>query len=434
MEQFNYHNVSSSDDPGIDSSSYQCYTVDRGINSSQTVQFLIEGHQDSFIDMSQCYLKTTFRVVDANGEILPEPAGDNPLYKGVFPTEDYGNMLWSQVGVSINNTPLPPGNDYAYTAHITDLVGANPDARDQVKGYLAGFGQPKYLSSKTEHSLPGTYLLDKESVRGSKPITIFSRIYSDFMMTCSQFLPTRMPLCISLTRSKDPFVLGSDEEAPQSYRVDIMSVSLFVKRAYLNPPARSLVESGLASGGQLQYQRLHTVVYPCAQGSRSWNWHNCFGSIVPRRVFVALVSQEAYFGSYKRCSAYLESAGIASVRFCLDGREIMPEPYRTSFFYKDNGQLDEAKSDAKSAFAGLSRVIGNFVYANQFLGFRYTYFLDGSTLFAVAMDNADGSKPGSGSFDVHMDFQQPTKEAMMVIMVGEYPRTIAFDGQRNLTY
>ena len=366
----------------------------------------------------------------------------------VFPKESYGTNLWSQVSITLNNTPLPPGNDYPYTAALIDILGTSPESRKGVLTPLAGFMLPRFGTSKIDDiSNPNPYMMNTMAARLSKEITVYDRIHNDFMMSCTQLLPNKMQLGITLTKSKDSFVLGVEEApmtdndgvaitermAPEDYRLEIREVSLFVRRVQLNPAAMREVAPGLAKGGKLLYQRLQTVAYPCPKDSRSWNWHNCFNNIIPGRVFMAIVSQEAYFGNYKRVSNYLESANVAVVRFCADGREIMAEPYRCDFHYNQDGSVDQVNTDAKTAYAGLCRAIRSFGQDRQHVGIEYTNFKDGSTVYAVAMDQAGSLKPVSGSFDIHIEFTKGVEEPMMVIVMGEMYKTLGFDANRNIT-
>jgi hypothetical protein len=424
--KFNYHFEFKPEAPDVGGANFQRYTVDKGVNSSRTVQFVVEGQQEAFVDLSQCYLETTFRVVNENGTDLAADAA-------VFPTEDYGNGLWSQVGITLNNTPLPSGNDYSYTARLIDLIGANPEVRRDVLGPLAGVSGIHYGGSRIAMARADTYALSKDECAASKAITVSGRIHSDFLMTCSQLLPSQMQLGITLTRNKDNFMLCREDADTGSYKVEIVSASLFVKRVHLNAAAKLLMEKTLSTGGKLLYQRLHTITLPCAQGTKTWSWHNCFNNIAPRRVFLALVSQEAYHGSWSRTSHYLESAQVSSVRFCQDGREIMAAPLGCSFRYEVGGKVSHTRSRAKSAFAGLCRVIGTYASPRQHVGITYANFLDSCTIFAVDLDHADGLGPVPGTFDVHIDFETSLREPMMILVMGEYPKTITFDANRHIT-
>lgn len=432
-DKFQYHFASDPDAPRIESVGYQCYTADKGINSSRTVSFHVEGFPDSFIDTSKCYLSTTFKIVNADGtnlEINNEPDGQP---SPVFPTEHYGNNLWSQASVSLNSTQLPPNNDYAYTARFIDIIGASQENTRNYKNYLSGSSSLAYGGSKVSMADLNTYLIPKMACAGSSPITVYNRITSDLMMSCGQLLPNGMSLGITLTKSKDNFVLCRDADEDRSFKLEIVSVSFFVKRVQLNINGMQRIEKMLESGGKLLFQRLHTIAFPCPQGSRSWNWHNCFNGVVPRRVFLAIVSQEAYHGSWSRTSVYLESAHVSSVRFQQNGREIMPQPYNCSFVYHEGGRVNKEASDAKSAFAGLCRVTGSFDTPRLAVGIPSLYFLDSSTIFAVNLDHVEGMGPASGSFDAFVDFAIPCREPYMIILMGEYPKSVVFDGNRHIT-
>ncbi len=50
--KLNYHFVVDHEAANVEFSSYQRYTVDRGIDSSRTVHFSVEDHTDNLIDLS----------------------------------------------------------------------------------------------------------------------------------------------------------------------------------------------------------------------------------------------------------------------------------------------------------------------------------------------------------------------------------------------
>lgn len=423
-----YHFSESESQADVQSSLHQRYTLDKGVNSSRVAHFLIEGQDEAFVDLSQCYLKTVFEVRRGNGDAIPANST-------VFLTPQYGSNLWNQVAVHLNNTQLAPGNDYPYTALFIDMLGATPDFREFITSPLSGWSDTAFGSSSLSSILerdPSSYELGRDLIAGSKKVTVFDRVHNDFLMSCSQLLPNRMHLAVTLTRGKDSFVLGRQIGDTEEYVINIVSVSLFVKRVSLNPTARGIVNSSLGTGGKLHYQRLQTIAYPCPKESKTWTWHNCFNGIAPRRVFVAFVSQMAYFGAWDRVSSYLETADVSSARFCLDGREIMPEPYTSDFQY-DAGVINTLKSDAKSPFAGLNRVVDAFSSPRSLVGVSYECFLNGFTVFAVDLDHADSLGPLSGSLDIHVEFAHLTKEPLMVLVMGEFPKTIVFDSNRQIT-
>lgn len=427
--RLNYHFSDETSQPDIQSSHYQRYALDKGINTSRVAHFAVEAHEDSFIDLSKSFIKTVFNVRKANGDPLPDT---DPK---VFLTAHYGSNLWSQVAIYLNNTQLAPCSEYPYTSLVIDILGTSADFRGYVTTPLSGWAESSMGSSSIASQFeidPLAYMENKALVTKSKPVTVYDRIHSDFLMTCSQLLPNKMPLVIALTRGKDSFVLGRDPKTADEYVINIISVSLFVKRVTLNPAARAIVNNNLSMGGKLHYQRLNTVAFPCPKDSKTWTWLNCFNNTVPRRVFVALVTQDSYFGSWDRSSTYLESAGVSQVRICQDGREIMAEPYTCNFSYKKPGVVNSQLSEAKSAYAGLVRVLNSFASPRNHVGPVYDGFLDGFTLFAVDLEHADSLATVSGSLDIHIEFASLTSNPLMVLVTGEFPKTLGFDANRQI--
>ena len=425
---------------------YQNYTIDNGIDSGRSVRFHVEGQNECFVDLTECFIKTKFKIVNEDGsKIGPDPQ--------VFPTESYGSNLWSHVNISLNGTPIPSGNEYAYTAQLIEILGSNSETRSNVQGKLNGFYIPSFGSSLIKNARTASYRDEKRLCKNSETIEVYSRIHSDFMMSCSQLLPDDMDITINLTRSRDEFVLGGEERTvkeekkvgketktvnvvvpPPPAKIKVESVSLFVKRICLSPSYRSEISRSISNGGYLQYQRLHAVPFSCNKGQKTWSARNCFNGIAPRKVFVALVTQDAYFGDLKRTCNYFESANISTVRISLNGRDIMAEPYKTNFVYDNDGKIDKTETKALSAFAGLCNTIGNFSSTRQNVGINYDQFINGATIFATNLDHAETDAAVPGSIDVEITFQEGSKEGYMVIVVGEYPKIISFDANRNISF
>ena len=253
------------------------------------------------------------------------------------------------------------------------------------------------------------------------------------MRSCTQLLPNKMSFRLTMTRARDSFVLCSNE-ASADYKLEIVSCSLFVRRLFPDPRGLAILNENLSTGGQLNYRRLQTVVLPCAKGSRSWTWHNCFSGKAPKRAFCFLLSQEAYYGSMGRVCDFFETASVATVRFQLDGRDILPEPYVTSYVYADDGQLDKDNSDAMSAFYGIRKVLGDYGGRGKGVGVGLSTFLQGSTIYAADLEHSVTGSPVSGSFSAQIDFSTSLSEAYMIVLVGEFSKVISFDGDRSIRF
>lgn len=423
----------------IESTTEQVYTQDRGLNTARTVAFEVEAHDDTLIDLQECFLTTKIRVVKANGDpIPPMDEADPSTLPNVFLPVNYGNALWGQVSIRLNGQPLPPGNDYTYTGVLIDYLGAAPVVREQVLKPVDGTRAPTHHSSYLPHAFhfrDNLYFNARLGVAGSPTIEVHQRIHSDFLMTASHLLPSGMRLSITLQRNKDDFLLCRRPGETEAYRVEMREVSLSVKRVRPNPTARALLDRSLASGGQLVYQRLHLIPFPCPRQSKIFTHYNCFNGVVPRRVFVAIVTQDSYEGSYDRDPTFLENANVSRLRVCRNGQEVMPVPYTSTWSFLEDtmGCVDTENSHARGPFNGLNRVLEGAHNPRQLpAGVSYRSYLMGATIWGVNLAHADSVKPVSGALDLHVEFATPVQESMMILVLGEYPITLRFDGQRNL--
>ena len=67
------------------------------------------------------------------------------------------------------------------------------------------------------------------------------------------------------------------------------------------------------------------------------------------------------------------------------------------------------------------------------MGVTYESYLNGATIWGVDMEHADAFKLIPGSLDLHIDFETDTPQAYMILVMGEYPKTLHFDQNRKLT-
>lgn len=426
-DRFNYKFKSGDDGPGIEASFVEKLTVDKAINTNRSVMFHVPGLDDCSIDTKEMYLHTEWRVKYEDGTLL----GETPT---VFPAFNWGANLWNQIVVSLNGHSLPPTSDYPFTTRLISLIGSDPENRRSCQQHLNGVSSSHYGSSKIGNAGMNTFAIPKAMVASSKTIKVYDRIYSDFLTSVTQLIPPKTTLDITLSRTKDSLMLCKEAEDTSNYVVEILSVSLFVRRIRPNPSARTLIESSLKEGFSLFYQRLQTVVFPCNSPARGFTWYNCFGSsLAPNRIFTFFVSQSAYFGSWSRIPNYYESAGISSLYYTLNGRDILPSPVKPRFQYNDDGTVNTFQSDALEAFCSLHRVIGTFSSPRLSLGFDYNTFIDSGTIFCCELENVESSTPATGSVSLHIEFaENAPDDSLIVFVVGMFPSTVKFDANGTM--
>ena len=426
-------------EPAVETTTDQMYTEDRGLDTARSVNFEVEAHDEDLIDLQECYLTTKIRVVLANGDpIPPVDEADPSTIPNVFLPCNYGHALWEQVGIRLNGSPLPPGNDYTYTGVLIDYLGASWTVRNQVYAPLDGTAEPIHHSSYLPHAYEvskGVYGDARIHQGGSPVIEVHQRIHSDFLTSSAQLLPSRMRLGITLYRHRDDFVLCRTPKQTEKYKLEMQEVSLTVKRVKPTPWASAALTKTLGGGGRLLYQRLHLIPFTCPAKSKMFTHYNCFNGVLPRRVFVVIVTQDSYEGNYDRDPTYLESRAVSRFRVCRNGHDVMPAPYTARWAYIQNapGVVDMEKSEARGPFHGLNRVLEAAHQPRQLpAGVSYSAFRAGATIWAVSLAHADTAEPASGGLDIHIEFATETSEPLVVMVLGEYPQTLHFDAQRNI--
>ena len=86
-----------------------------------------------------------------------------------------------------------------------------------------------------------------------------------------------------------------------------------------------------------------------------------------------------------------------------------------------------------SAFHGMRKVLGDFGGRGKDAGVGMSAFLKGSTIYAADLEHSVTGAPVSGSFSAQIDFTTPLPEAYMIVLVGEFSKSITFDADRSVT-
>lgn len=401
-------------------------TLDSGINESGVLHWAVAEDGNAFTDLSETYMQVELRVVRGDGSNL-QPNDRVFLNPGSL------QSLFSTCTVSLNGTALPSDTNYSQTTTLLSFLGSSSGSRRNVWGPLSGWGCPLLRSAQIPNPTPPIYDQQMAQVAGSKPVTLYGRLTSDFCMSCTQFLPPGMKLDIVLNRQPSAFSLSSGDDV--EYRVEMTSATIFVKRLLLRDSIRKNALETIACGGSFSYNRLSTSLMPVAEDSMGFRWNNVYHSgQLPQTLYVVLLDQKAYYGDITSLSNYFESGGLKTMRFWLNGQSLHAEPYDCNFVYEQGGGVDIGQSSALTAFLGLVTVMGVVTKMDHPLGISYTNFLAGCTIFAAQVTGDARNQSDSGSLDLELEFSTPTRRPYLVFCFGEFPGSIVhFDKKLNIS-
>ena len=413
------------EDPDVERAYYSAVTVNQNVEGG--VNLHVPAIQDSFLDTSEFYYKVAVQIVKPDGGKIPdgtEPEGKPQL--DVFLPGGFLNNLWESCSVRLNGHPLKLVTSYPYVAQLLGVLSSSKAAREDVLGPLSG----GIASSERTSLIAAADLNDKENfislatIAGSREVVLYGRIYSDFLQTLAQLLPDTVNLDIELTRGRDSFALGSPNP-DAAYKIKINSVTLFAKRVEFNKPAMKILRDAMGPDDYyLKYQQYDSRLMWVAKGSSTFNWSSVFPTTrLPKRVFFFLVDQSSFSGAINRLPTFCQVDDVAEVRFQVDGRDVLPEPFK----------LTDILYSVKPILVGLNTVTGGMFDNSTSAGLiSEKDVTHGLAIYAANLPHAQSNSPRLGHFDLDVTFNSGTKRALTAICVGEFDQCIKISHGRDI--
>ena len=451
---------------GCERSFFVRHTLDRGINESGVLHFSIPADPDCFTDTSETYLCIELRVLKEDGSKLD-------AHDDVFMVPGSLQSLFKTCVVSLNGAALRPNDAYSLVGTLVSYLGSSKLSRADMWNALSGWETPMLPTSVLSPAVPSfLFRQSHKRVAGSRLVTFYGRVTSDFLMSASQYLPPGMKLDVALTRGSDAFALASPSGG--SYKIQLESASLFVKRVQLTNSVRTACLDKLrSSGGFFHYTRLSTSLQQIPSASVVFRWNNIYNNgSVPHSLYVGLVRQSAYYGDISSLSNYFETSGLRSLRLLHNGRDVLATPYTSNYVYTTRPDeavehvledepsssaepggpqsvLDLEASQALGPYMGLCQMLGNISNPLSTVSLSYSEFLQGCTIYCFQLNTCGGRLVASGALDIEvtisysryfvlmlvllkMEFAVPTQDPLMCLCFGEFAQSLPFDQFLNL--
>lgn len=405
--------------------------LDRNINETMNATFSIPPDYTAFTDLNSTYMSVTLQVFRSDGALIDD--SDH-----VFLGPGALQSIFKSLQISVNNYPLEPTTHYSWSATLTSYLGLSKVSREDQWAELAGMTVPQFPSSKITPSDSGYFVEKIQKVAYSREVTLTGRLQSDFTQSLAQLLPPGMALEFSLVRQPDTFALCScsDEGLKRTYKLQLNTASLFIKRVKMSPAVMDRVKSSLSGGGKLRYTRLGCIATQIPPTSLSYRWSNIFNnSQLPHTLYLVLVSQRAFSGDFKALPNYFESGWLKSLRVMESGRPILPQQVNTKFKYLNDGySLDVVNSDASDGYLTLCQALNSIADPTVTAGVSYLDYLKGCIIYCAALNSCGGRRVPQGFIDIEMEFAESSaREPMHLLCFGEYDRILHFDSHYNFT-
>jgi hypothetical protein len=325
------------------------------------------------------------------------------------------------------------GLHYPYRAYFEDLMSYNQEAQEK-NLYIQGWhrdttGQMDSLNLVADGPNVG---LAKRATRFNtgRPQELVGRLHAD-IFHCAELLPPNTPLKIKLTPNDGKHCLIT--AAPQlnvaqvEYRLHIQECYLRVRKLVLHPKIT------------VEFLRMHATKdlhYPLRSPDQKFltlnrgvsTFRESFLTIgqVPKRVFIAFLSQAAHDGSYQANPFNFQNFGIKQIYVQMNEKQYpQPQPIRCVF----------AEDRYMSAYLALLQSVGK-VQTNKPLAITYEEFRNGFCIFGFDLTKelqatSRDSQPQTGSCTLFLEFTAALQVPLFAYIYEEHQKTLILDRFNN---
>ena len=258
-------------------------------------------------------LNVRIQIVKSDGVTLPD------TQKFVAPRNNILHTLFSSVSLSINNVQISTAPDnYCYKAYITNLLSYPGYAKSthlQLQGYADD--TPNFFDSAESRNNFGFGIrngmfrknFDDSLAYRPEGAQFCGRLYHE-LSSCETGLPPNTKVRFLLTKNDDPFILQSDKEDTEKYKVKITSIYLTVPIAELsqnvyNELSYLMSKKEDTTPVTIQFRKFEVMPMSVPKFKQDYQTGDLFtDGDLPCRIVLAFVDAKARLGSYHQNPFY----------------------------------------------------------------------------------------------------------------------------------
>ena len=381
--------------------------------ATDPLEFKITGSGEDYIWPKIHYLLLHVKVTQKDG--TPLDPDDTTL-----PVNNFIHTLWNEVKVTINGTVITPKDEnYAYKALFEKLLSFGDCAMNS-QGEAALFikdtaGQMENMGTNNEGAVAR-----RRYIAESKILELLCPLNIDLFQQ-GQVLPNGCDISIKLTRNRPEFCLMMPDD--NGRKIDICLAELLIMKPRLSS-ATALAHAKAFQHDMAVYpiRRCETKTAVIEKGVLSKTLTNICTGQLPRRVVVAMVSNEAYNGHRSQNPFNFKHYNLNYMSLSLDGEQKPNIPLTPNF---EEGLYLESYMSLFMATGKLNLdeglIISRAEYANGYTIFAFDMSSD------LSADALHFDTIKSGNFKLDLRFATATPHSINVIVRVEFDSVIRID-------
>lgn len=375
-----------------------------------------------YIDPSRIFLYLKLKILDGDGDALPDPpvvAADAPIVipneSKVAPINYFHATQFKSVEIYINGKLISTNNLYAYRAYF-ETVCTFSDAAKKHQMECALFH--KDVPNMNEHTFAlvttNTGLKTRfEKTQYSNTFETYGKLHSD-ILNQEKFLIPGCELRIILHRNDPKFSLMA-HTAGQSYSIQIDKAVLFVRRIKISDSVREAHQLAiLKTNAKYPVKKVDIKFFTRGANRSDISEPNLCTGILPRKVLIGLVRTDAFSGSLHYNPFNFSHFNVSSISLRNNGSSV---PFETI-------DVDYANDNYKLGYMSLMQATGH-LFSNSDNGITLSDYKDGYTIygFDITPDESFGGnfqllKEGKLSLDLTLNVN--TTHSITIVAYFEY--------------
>ncbi|EFP08746.1 hypothetical protein CRE_19789 [Caenorhabditis remanei] len=388
-------------------------------------EFSLTNHSRNYLDLKRTYLVFTFDITDTAGNFVQMDSKLLETSMSYAPINNIAGSIIKTVTLHINSQ-LVYGNstNHAYKSYFENLLNYSQDIKDSTLS-AAGF----YHDTAVEEFTSLGYQKRCLMVFNPKPVQVATNISID-LMNQSRLLLNSCKATLTVYPNTSDFLIEGHNLGTKKLKLNIRDVYALVHEYELTDGLSNELEAALIEHKLIQYPMISTQVRSFYIGPSRLDApaNTLFTSKMPRRIFLGLVSAEAYNGSQKTSPFNFKPYGLKNVHIDYCGKTVPGRPLELDF---ENNKFIEAFIQMQEAI-GHSRNNStcNSINTQMFKEKGFTIY--GFELSPVALDNSLFEMVVQTNVSIRLDFKEKTPEnGLYCVVVAEFDALMGLDTLRN---
>ena len=298
-------------------------------NSSASIQFEIHTGIDEYVQLRECELYLCVRVNLSKSSIATEPKVTTDDWKKIAPVNYLLNSMFKQVNVSIGQISVSSSRFYPYIAYIDALTSYSLEAKNSfLSSALWHKDRTGEMDSINETRSKYLWPNGGDLTKGCE-LDMIGKLHIDLGFQ-DRALLGGVTLNITLYPNDPKFYLMYDNTLVPT--VDILDACLYVHRSKVTPAIVQAHMRALQDATAKYFiNRKEGQAYIINKGTLDSYLNNVVNGVLPRRIYVAFLSNEAFNGNNTLNPFYFKNYSIRHIACYLDGSQHPLKPYTPDF-------------------------------------------------------------------------------------------------------